>query len=96
MNMNGYKMIYLEWSHDLQYGIRLAIRTGRRNGEIKMITCTKKKLSPKVNVKLSVAAGANKCFRPTSKHCAAVIWLRYGEKHYPVNQSKNCTMLIDL
>ena len=43
-------------------------------------------LSPIVNVKLSVAAGA-------------LIWLkycRYGVKHYPINQSKNRSMLIYL
>ena len=33
-NMNGYTMIYLGWSHYLQYGISLAIRIGRRDGEI--------------------------------------------------------------
>ena len=54
-NVNGYKMIKLGWSHNLQYGISLAIRAGRRNHEIKMVTCTLKKLSPIVNVKLSVA-----------------------------------------
>ena len=43
-----------------------------------------------MNVKLSVTTGANYCFRPTSKHRTAVIWLkycRYGIKYYPINQA---------
>ena len=73
-NVNGYKMIYLEWSHNLQYGISWVICAGRRNCEIWIITCTWTTIVAKCEYETKCCYRC-KCFRLTSQHRTMLIYV---------------------